>query len=643
MRRILFTVLAFSTTSLSAGERLLGASKIDITPAAPVFLSGYSDRKEPFVGVDEPIWARTLVMKDGSGPWTVWTTVELLGVSPAMRDAVLKEVEPLGVAPSRFALCATHTHTAPQLTDVAKNILAPRLTGAIADRRDEYTRLVPKKVAESIKAAIQSARPGKLELGWTEAHFAANRRVLKDGKCVAMGPFADGPTDSKVPVLRATSSDGKPIAILFNYACHATTLEGRHNRIAGDWPGLAATGIEQLVPGAVAIPMIGCGADTNPQPRGEKQMAIAHGKAMTDSVMKALAGPMRPSTANSPPSTVWLGSRSFAPIRSNWRQDSFQTTSSLNKMPRTCSPSSNAKTESPKPTRSHPSPAVRQRPHHDLHGGRSRRRLCPAHSQRVCRYDSCRPALVTAYANDVYGYLASERMIQEGGYEYDYSMVFYDQPGPWASGTEEAVIARVHDLIERPTGEGNLSPRDSLQSISVAEGLEVEQVASEPLVMDPVNIAFGADGRLWVAEMSDYPLGSDNQGSPGGRVRYLEDTNGDGKFDKSTLLLDGLQYTTGVLPYRQGVLISSTPEVFYVEVDPKTGKAGKRTTILDGFGNGNPQHVVNGFATASITGSTSTVMRQATSDHWRPAESSPCRDATADSSPTPANSKQSAE
>jgi putative membrane-bound dehydrogenase-like protein len=598
MRRLILSMLFFSAANISGAERLIGASKVDITPTIPVFLSGYSDRKEPFIGTDEPIWARTLVMKEGSGPWTVWTTVELLGVSPSMRDAVLKEVEPLGVAPARFALCATHTHTAPQLTDVARNILAPRLQGAEADRRDEYTKLVPKKVAESIRVAIQSAQPGKLELGWTEAHFAANRRVLKDGKCIAMGPFAEGPTDPKVPVLRASTSDGKTVAILFNYACHATTLEGRHNRIAGDWPGLAATGIEQLVPGAVAIPMIGCGADTNPEPRGKKEMAIAHGQAMTESVMKALAGPMRPidgelsavyglvGLAFVRPNQVELAARLLSGnifLKQN-AEDMLAILERKDRIPET-----------------YPAPIQVLRFGEDLTmifmGGE----VVGDYVLRLRKeFADTIPAdrlWVTAYANDVYGYLASERMIKEGGYEYDYSMVFYDQPGPWASGTEEAVIARVHDLIERPTGEGNLSPLDSLRSISVAEGMEVEQVACEPLLMDPVNIAFGGDGKLWVAEMSDYPQGADNQGAPGGRVRYLEDTNGDGIFDKSTLLLDGLHYTTGVLPYRDGVLVSSTPEVFYVEVDPKTGRAGKRTTILDGFGNGNPQHVVNGFAT----------------------------------------------
>ncbi|MBY0587324.1 neutral/alkaline non-lysosomal ceramidase N-terminal domain-containing protein [bacterium] len=600
MNRVLPLVLVALTTAIPrclADEYRIGSSKIDMTPPVPVRLSGYSNRTTQFEGVDEPLFARTLAIKDQAGQWTVWASVEILGVSPSMRDRILKEVEPLEVSSARFALCATHTHTAPQLKDVAKNILAPRLAGAEADRRDEYTQRVCDCVVKSIKEAIRSSRPARLELGWTEAHFAANRRVLDNGKCVAMAPYPAGATDTKVPVLRATGVDGKVIGILFSYACHATTLGGDYNRVSGDWPGLAAGGIEKEIAGAVALPLIGCGADTNPEPRGRKEMAIANGLALTKSVLEALAQPMKPIRGGisavyglvglpiDRPNQVQLAARLLSDnphIKQN-AEDTLAILEHKDRIPET-----------------YPAPIQVIRWGDDLTmifmGGEVVGDYAFRIRKEFADQIPSDKLWVTAYANDVYGYLASERMIDEGGYEYDYSMVFYDQPGPWSRGTEEAVIARVHDLIENPDREGNLSPTDSLRSIHVAEGLEVEQVACEPLTMDPVNIAFDAHGRFWVAEMSDYPLGADGKGSPGGRIRCLEDTNGDGVFDKSTLVLEGLQYTTGVEPYRDGVLVSSAPEVFAITLDPKTGKVISKKTILDGFGNGNPQHVVNGFA-----------------------------------------------
>src|SRR6185436_10639833 len=89
-----------------------------------------------------------------------------------------------------------------------------------------------------------------------------------------------------------------------------------------------------------------------------------------------------------------------------------------------------------------------------------------------------------------------------------------------------------NDMLARVDPAGK-SPEASLKSIRARPGFVVQQMAAEPLTMDPVAFNWGADGKLWVAEMGDYPLGLDGKGSPGGRVRVLEDTDGDGVYDKS--------------------------------------------------------------------------------------------------------------
>ena len=139
------------------------------------------------------------------------------------------------------------------------------------------------------------------------------------------------------------------------------------------------------------------------------------------------------------------------------------------------------------------------------------------------------------------------------------------------------------------------SPRESLQSMRTHPALEIELVAAEPLVKDPVEIAWGPDGKLWVVEMADYPRGMDGKGKSGGRVRFLEDTDGDGEYDKSTLFLEGLNYPTGVLPWRGGVLITAAPEILWARDTDGDGKADEKKVLYDGFRVGNPQHRVNGL------------------------------------------------
>lgn len=92
-----------------------------------------------------------------------------------------------------------------------------------------------------------------------------------------------------------------------------------------------------------------------------------------------------------------------------------------------------------------------------------------------------------------------------------------------------------------------LSPADSLKKLHLPSGFRAELVAAEPMVLDPVAFDWDERGRLWVVEMADYPLGMDGKGKPGGRVRILEDTDGNGRYDQATVFADGLNYPNGIL------------------------------------------------------------------------------------------------
>lgn len=141
------------------------------------------------------------------------------------------------------------------------------------------------------------------------------------------------------------------------------------------------------------------------------------------------------------------------------------------------------------------------------------------------------------------------------------------------------------------------SPLAAEQTLRARPGFQAQLVAAEPLVKDPVAIAWGADGRLWVAEMGDYPLGAnvDEGDAAGGRICWLADIDGDGVYDQRQLFLK-VPYPNGVHPWKNGVLISAAPDILYAEDTDGDGVADVREVLYTGFVEGNQQHRVNGFA-----------------------------------------------
>ena len=140
-----------------------------------------------------------------------------------------------------------------------------------------------------------------------------------------------------------------------------------------------------------------------------------------------------------------------------------------------------------------------------------------------------------------------------------------------------------------------MSPQDSLAAMRPRPGFTVELVAAEPLLSSPAAFEWDARGRLWVVEMRDYPLGMDGKGKPGGVVKVLTDTDGDGIYDKATVFAEGIPFPTGIFPWRDGVIIAAAPDIIFLADKSGSGKADTRTVLFTGFTEGNQQHRINGF------------------------------------------------
>src|SRR5436309_2077368 len=224
---------------------------------------------------------------------------------------------------------------------------------------------------------------------------------------------------------------------------------------------------------------------------------------------------------------------------------------------------------------------------------------------RLKRELDARRLWINAYANNVPCYIPSERVLKEGRYEGGGAMVYYDLPGPFKPGLEQPIVDAVKQLVgdryrapftaDKTGGTKALSPQQSLAAIKMRPGMVAELVAAEPLTVDSVAIDWGPDGRMYVCEMHDYPLGSDGQFRPAGRIRVLRDTDGDGRYDTSEVFLDNIPFPTGITVWRKGVLICAAPDILYAEDTKRDGKADVVRKLYSGFGTTNFQARVNGL------------------------------------------------
>lgn len=141
------------------------------------------------------------------------------------------------------------------------------------------------------------------------------------------------------------------------------------------------------------------------------------------------------------------------------------------------------------------------------------------------------------------------------------------------------------------SSEGPLSPPHELTAFHFAdENLMAELVAAEPEVAAPVAMAWDADGRLFVAEMTDYP-----SGPVSGRIRMLEDRDGDGRYERATVFADQIAFPNGVMPWNGGILVTAAPDILFFKDTDGDGHADERRVVLTGFAEGNQQLRVNGL------------------------------------------------
>ncbi len=136
---------------------------------------------------------------------------------------------------------------------------------------------------------------------------------------------------------------------------------------------------------------------------------------------------------------------------------------------------------------------------------------------------------------------------------------------------------------EEPRIQNPLSPEDSQKHIQVPEGFEVELFASEPNIINPIAFTWDERGRLWVVQSQDYPHGLSNDVG-GDRITICEDTNGDGKADKFTDYATEQSLSTGIVKVKGGIIVAQAPNMVFLEDTDGDDKTDRSTILFDGFG-----------------------------------------------------------
>jgi putative heme-binding domain-containing protein len=143
---------------------------------------------------------------------------------------------------------------------------------------------------------------------------------------------------------------------------------------------------------------------------------------------------------------------------------------------------------------------------------------------------------------------------------------------------------------DRPPGPP-LSPAEAIARMKVPEGFQVELVAAEPDLVNPVAMTFDERGRIWVTESLEYPRHSAGPGRD--RIKILEDTDGDGKIDKVTVFADGLNIPSGIAVGYGGVWVANSPDILFLQDTDGDGKADRREVVVTGFGRDDTHELPN--------------------------------------------------
>ncbi len=425
-----------------------GASKIVITPGKPMWMAGYGGRTLPSDGKLTELWAKALVLEDHDGHRGLVLTLDLVGIdrtlSQALCDSLKKQY---GLQRDQIAICTSHTHSGPVVGRNLEPLHYLQLDASQRKAIDDWAATFQKQVGVVVGEAIDKLAPSKLTWGSGSTNLAVNRRTNSEPTVPLERTEGNlkGPSDYDVPVLAVRDADENLTAVLFGYACHATTLSGY--QWSGDYPGYAQIDLEEAHPDCVALFFAGCGADQNPLPRRTEELAKHYGERLATAV-----------------DAVLLTSQ-MQPVKGSLRTTYAEIDLPFDKLPTREQIELNAKSDNRYEvarakmllkqidggtplSQTYPYPVSVWSIGDDVQFVTLGGEVVVDYAIRLKSELDGTATWVAGYANDVMAYIPSRRVLAEGGYEGGGAMVYYGRPTIWSPEIENDIANEVHRQVE---------------------------------------------------------------------------------------------------------------------------------------------------------------------------------------------------
>jgi hypothetical protein len=418
----------------------IGTGRTVITPNEPTWMAGYSSRTSPSEGKLHDLWAKALLLEDARGNRSLLITMDILGVSKDFSDEVRSLINrKYNLNNSQIILSSSHTHSGPVISRALQYIYP--MTEQDWKVVDKYTEQLKEKLVELVDQAIKNLQPAHIYTQNGITRFQVNRRNNRENSITPTTELK-GPNDYAVPVIKIESPDKQLLAVVFGYACHPTTLS--INMFSGDYAGFAQLELEKRYPGVTAMFFQGAGADQNPLPRRTVPLAIQYGKQLAATVERVLSEEMPQQESN----LITRYSEIDLLIDDPLPTEELQVIAKGSDYQARWANGiiSELKTKGHL-IKSYPFPVgywqIGQQKLFIL-GGES----VIAYSVKL-KQTYGEQIFVMSYANDVMGYIPSEVILEEGGYEGDTSQRVYGLPSKWSKSVESKIIQGIKDLISK--------------------------------------------------------------------------------------------------------------------------------------------------------------------------------------------------